>query len=201
MKIADFFTALRIALAPVFFSLFFFAEWTGTGSQITILIAIPLFIFMEFTDYLDGYFARKNHEVSDFGKIFDPFADVLANITVLFCFVLSGYLPAVFFMIILYREMGIMFLRMMALRKGVAMGARKGGKTKTVLYITGASISLVLEALARLGLTVPGQITVLPVVNMVVYSLAVLVSVFSFLDYVFYYRKLSSPETLSGKRS
>ena len=53
-------------------------------------ILIPLLAFMEFTDFLDGFFARKN-EVSDFGKIFDPFADVFLHITTLCAFTFDGY--------------------------------------------------------------------------------------------------------------
>ena len=113
MKLPNFFTALRIVLAPVFFLIYSIPLWTGFGSVPSVFILIPLFVFMEFTDFLDGYYARRLGLVSDFGKLFDPFGDVLANLTVLFAFVLSGYLPALLFLVILYREMGIMFVRML----------------------------------------------------------------------------------------
>lgn len=190
MKLADFFTAIRIFLAPVFFVLFFFPEWTGIGLQISVYILVPLFIFMEFTDFLDGYYARKHQSVSDFGKLFDPFADVLANLTVLFCFVLSGYFPAFLFLIILYREMGIMFIRMLASRIGVAMGARKGGKLKTVLYIVACGFSLSIESCHRLNLDLGNFLSIAKGINMALYILAVVVSVLSFIDYVIYFRAL-----------
>ncbi len=190
MKIADFFSALRIFMAPVFFVLFFIPVWSGIEMPFLIVFLVPFFVFMQFTDFLDGYFARKRNEVSDFGKLFDPFADVIANVTVLLCFMLTGYLPAFLFLLILYREMGILFLRMLAMKQGIAMGARKGGKTKTVLYITASGFSLMIELFRRLDVVFAGTDSLLPTVNLVLYALAVLVSLGSFIDYLFHYRSL-----------
>jgi len=139
---------------------------------------------MEFTDFLDGYFARKTKSVSDFGKLFDPFADVLANITVLLCFMIAGYLPVLLFIIILYREMSIMFVRMLASRNGVAIGARKGGKTKTVMYIVAAGFSLAIETAVRFNIAFPFSIEVLRWINLGLYCLAVLLAIASFIDYL-----------------
>lgn len=187
MKLADTFTFMRIVLAPLFFIVFFFPEWTGVGAKISVFVLIPLFLFMEFTDFLDGYFARKQHSVSDFGKLFDPFADVLANLTVLFSFVISGYLPAILFIVILYREMGIQFVRMLAIRKGIAIGARKGGKTKTVFYIVSGGFSLALESIARFGVSLGSFASPARYINLALYGIAVILSVISFIDYVVHF--------------
>ena len=195
MNVANFYSALRIFLAPVFFVLFFLPEWIGFGSVQTAWILFPLFVFMEFTDFLDGYFARKFNTVSDFGKLFDPFADVLANLTVLFSFVLSGYLPSLFFIVILYREMGIMFVRMLASRKGVAIGARKGGKLKTVLYIVAAGFSLLIECASRLSFSLGSFANIARPINLGLYTLAVIVSVISFMDYLIHFASILKPTT------
>ena len=192
MSSANAFTAVRIILAPLFFVLFFLPDQIGFGMQASVFILVPLFLFMEYTDYLDGFFARKYDEVSDFGKLFDPFADVLANMTVLLVFVLSGYLPAILFLIILYREMGIMFIRMLSIRKGVVIAARWGGKTKTVLYIISAGFSLAIESLARLDVSVGLSELLLARVNLSLYIIAVIVSVFSFLEYLRYFSSINS---------
>jgi len=113
---------------------------------------IPLLLLAEFTDYLDGKLARDNNEVSNFGKIFDPFADVFLNLTVFFCLAFSGYMPPVVFLLILYREISIIFIRLVAMQKGVAIGARKGGKIKTVLYIVSGFFALFIESALRLRL-------------------------------------------------
>lgn len=196
MRRADFYSALRIALAPLFFIVYFIPVWTGSWAPLTVYVLLPLFAFMEFTDYLDGYYARKLNQVSDFGKLFDPFADVLANMTVMLVFVVSGYMPAILFIIVIYREMGITFIRMMASRKGVAIGARKGGKLKTVLYIIAAGFSLVIESALRLSFDIGQTLSSLLLANRILYGLAVLVAVLSFIDYLHAFASvLKSPST------
>lgn len=190
MKLSDFFTSIRIFLAPIFFILFFLPGMIGFGAGISAVILIPFFIFMEFTDYLDGYYARKHKQVSDFGKLFDPFADVLANMTVMFAFVLSGYMPSILFLLVLYREMGMMFVRMLASRQGVAIGARKGGKAKTVLYIVAAGFSLALESASRLGISLSGYEGTARGINIALYCLAVVASLGSFVDYLVHFASL-----------
>ncbi len=144
---------------------------------------------MEFNDYLDGYYARLRNEVDDFGKIFDPFADVFANITVLFCFMLDGFLFAPLFLIIVYREFGIMFLRMKARGEGITIGAKKGGKTKTVFYIIAASISMFLK-LERIYSFLPKlYIQYILYFNWFLYGVAVILSLTSFIDYITSYKK------------
>ena len=190
MKLANFYTSIRIFLAPVFYILFFLPKWVGFDAKISVFLLIPLFVFMEFTDFLDGYYARKQNTVSAFGKLFDPFADVFANLTVLFCFVLSGYFPAILFLLVLYREIGIQFVRTLASKKGVAIGARKGGKTKTVLYIVAASFSLALESASRLGFNLGSFASIAGTINLVLYVIAVIVSVLSFIDYLVHFSSL-----------
>jgi CDP-diacylglycerol---glycerol-3-phosphate 3-phosphatidyltransferase len=187
MSLANIFTASRIVLAPFFLLLFFLPEWAGFSPQLSVIILIPLFTFMEFTDFLDGFFARKTKSVSDFGKLFDPFADVLANLTVLLCFMVAGYLPVLLFIVILYREMSIMFVRMLASRNGVAIGARKGGKTKTVMYIAAAGFSLAIETLVRFNISLPFSLEILKWVNLGLYGLAVVLAIVSFIDYLTHY--------------
>ena len=135
MKIADIFTIIRVVLAPVFLIIYFIPEWFGVGNVASVYILLPLIIFAEFTDFLDGYFARKYNQVSDFGKLFDPFADVFLHLTVFFCYTISGYISPLVVLLFAYREFGMLFVRLLAAKKGVAIGARKGGKFKTVMYV------------------------------------------------------------------
>ncbi|MGP1577069.1 MAG: CDP-diacylglycerol--glycerol-3-phosphate 3-phosphatidyltransferase [Treponema sp.] len=189
MNLANFFTLTRILAAPLFVCIYFLPLYTRIDAKITIAIIIPLFIFMEFTDFLDGFFARKYKQVSDFGKLFDPFADVVANITILLAFMLTGYVPLVFFLIILYREMGILFLRMIARGEGITIAAKKGGKAKTVCYIAAEGFSLFIE-MTRLFFTTDAYfIRQLHTANTVLYGAAVLLSLVSFFDYLISYRK------------
>lgn len=154
MKLSNKFTLTRVLFAPIFFLLYFIPIWTGKFAAISLIIAIPLLAFAEFTDYLDGHYARKHNEVSDFGKMFDPFADVILHLTSFICFVKSynpelSYMPLAVLMLIFIREFSQNFLRMVSAKKGVAIAARKGGKFKTVMYVVAEFYAVFLELLDR----------------------------------------------------
>ena len=181
MKIADIFTLIRIILAPVFLIIYFVPEWFGFGSVLSVWILLPLIIFAEFTDFLDGYFARKTNQVSDFGKLFDPFADVFLHLTVFFCYTISGYISPFIMLLFAYREFGMLFVRLLAAQKGVAIGARKGGKFKTVLYVVAGFFSLFLECAKRLGYSLPEN---LMYIGYIFYIMGLIASYVSFIDYL-----------------
>ena len=190
MQMANFFTTSRIILAPLFFIIYFLPNYINISPKLTLVILIPLFIYMQFTDFLDGYVARKYNMVSDFGKLFDPFADVLANIAVLFCFTLDGLLPSIFFLIILYREVSIVFVRMLAIKRGLVIGAKMLGKIKTVLYITVGGVSLFIRLCITYGLNLD-IVSMFSIFNIVLYGVAVFFSLLSFYSYLNDYRKYS----------
>jgi CDP-diacylglycerol--glycerol-3-phosphate 3-phosphatidyltransferase len=181
MKLADKFTWLRGFLAPVFFLVYFIPVWTGHFVRESVFIMIPLLAIAELTDYFDGYFARKYNEVSDFGKLFDPFCDVLLNLTALFCLTLGGYIPAVVFLLLIYREFIISFVRLMAAQKQVAIGARKGGKAKTVTYVVTCFYMLLLESGKRFDMSLPAFA---PVVATILSLLCVILAYVSLADYL-----------------
>ena len=190
MQLANFFTASRIVLAPIFFVVYFLPNYINVSPKVTLVILIPLFTYMQFTDFLDGYVARKYNMVSDFGKLFDPFADVLANVAVLFCFTLDGFLPSVFFLIVLYREISIVFVRMLAIKKGLVIGAKMLGKIKTVLYISVGGMSLFIRLCLAYNVE-KGIISIFTILNIILYSLAGIFSILSFYFYVVDYKKYS----------
>lgn len=147
---------------------------------------IPLLALFELTDYLDGHYARKHGEVSDFGKLFDPFADVILNLTVFMCAVSSNYMPIVLFALILYREFSQSFLRMVAVKHGIAIAAKKGGKFKTVFYIISGFYFLAIESYLRLGISIFSKKIIggFKVAALVMFVLCVVFSWISFVDYI-----------------
>lgn len=187
MKIADKFTLSRIVLSPVFYLLYFLPVWTKFSPTISVWILLPLLAFMEFTDFLDGFYARKTNAVSDFGKLFDPFADVLVHLTTFCCLVISGYMPGIIFILILYREFCMNFIRMMAIQKGVAIGARKGGKFKTVLYVITTFYCLIIESCARLEINVNMLMESLNIGRIILIALCLIAAYASFTDYLVHF--------------
>jgi CDP-diacylglycerol--glycerol-3-phosphate 3-phosphatidyltransferase len=195
MTLADKITSLRIILAPVFFIVYLLPEFLPAlfvnGSGWTVPVLWVLFVVSQVTDMIDGMAARSRKEVSDFGKLFDPFADTLAQITFFLCFVIDGLLPAVLYLVVLYREFCILFMRNLMLRKGVAMGARIGGKIKTVTYILAEIAALLAASVNRLDFGV----FLFPVFKtgaLAIFILSVILSIISFFDYLSVYRGKSS---------
>ena len=193
MKTSNGFTLTRILFAPIFFILYFIPIWTGAFTKLSLLVAIPLLCFAEFTDFLDGHYARKHNEVSDFGKIFDPFADVILHMTTFASLMFStdslgGYTPVFVFILIMYREMGQTFLRMVAAKKGIAIAARKGGKIKTVSYVVSGFYALFLETLVRLD-CVPECFGTLRIIAICLFVLSLILSYVSFTDYLIHFGK------------
>jgi CDP-diacylglycerol---glycerol-3-phosphate 3-phosphatidyltransferase len=161
-------------------------------AEFSVRLMIPLLLLAEFTDYLDGKFARDNNQVSNFGKIFDPFADVFLNLTVFFCLLISGYMPPVVFLLILYREISITFIRLVAMQKSVAIGARKGGKIKTVLYIVSGFFALFVESALRLGLFSDDYFIFknFKTISLALFIICLIVSYVSFVDYFINFRSI-----------
>jgi CDP-diacylglycerol--glycerol-3-phosphate 3-phosphatidyltransferase len=96
------------------------------------LIALALFVIASFTDFLDGYIARKNNIVTNFGKFMDPLADKLLVGAALISFVEIGSLPAWIVIVIISREFIISGFRLVASDNGVVIAASYWGKFKTV---------------------------------------------------------------------
>ncbi|OJF77408.1 MAG: CDP-diacylglycerol--glycerol-3-phosphate 3-phosphatidyltransferase [Treponema sp. CETP13] len=192
MKTANAYSFSRIIIAPLYFILYFLPQWLGMINPdlvhpfnlISVCIMIPLIGFAEFTDYLDGHYARKNNEVSDFGKLFDPFCDVILHMIAFVCYMQSGYMPAIIFVFIFIREYGMLFIRLMAIKNGVTIAARKGGKLKTVIYIFSGMYSLLLESASRLGFASSWNLDLLKTIGVGFYILCLVLCYVSFIDYL-----------------
>ncbi|MDR0456568.1 MAG: CDP-diacylglycerol--glycerol-3-phosphate 3-phosphatidyltransferase [Treponema sp.] len=194
MNLANKLSLFRIILAPLFFVAYILSTQFIDNAILSVALIWSIFFVSEITDMFDGMAARRLKQTTDFGKLIDPFADTLMQITCFLCFVIDGIIPAVLFLVILYREFGILFIRNLMLKKGIAMGARTSGKVKTVTYIVAASTVLLYIGLYRLGIFVFLQ-PALKITAIVIFYLSVLFSVISFLDYVFVYRTAGKSET------
>ena len=188
MKLSDKFTLTRIIFAPVFLALyifpFYFPQFKAF-SAFTGWFLIPFLALVEFTDFLDGFYARKTNAVSDFGKVFDPFADVILHITTLCSFTFTGYFNPICLILILYREFTMNFIRMVASKKGVAIAARKGGKLKTCFYIATGFVMLLVECAGRVGYPFAKDVRgVFDIVITVMSWMCVVLAYISFIDYI-----------------
>jgi CDP-diacylglycerol--glycerol-3-phosphate 3-phosphatidyltransferase len=128
-------------LSPVF-ALSFVLAGRLAASVVWLAAAWILVVVIELTDILDGMVARSGNAVSDLGKVLDPFADVVSKVTYFVCLLTVGIVPLWFVLLLLYREFGIILIRMLLYRTGVALAARTLGKIKTWFYAVSAAVGL-----------------------------------------------------------
>ncbi|MDD2958252.1 MAG: CDP-diacylglycerol--glycerol-3-phosphate 3-phosphatidyltransferase [Lachnospiraceae bacterium] len=128
MNVPNCLTILRILLVPVFV-VFMLADLFGAYDK---YMAAILFIAASLTDLLDGYLARKNNQVTVFGKFMDPLADKLLVCSAMICLVELGMLPCWIVIIIVGREFIISGFRLVAAERGIVIAASYWGKFKTV---------------------------------------------------------------------
>ena len=184
MNLPNKITLFRILITPVYFLFFFSDKWFGFSPWVSVIAPWALWALIECSDILDGIIARKFNLVTDLGKVMDPFADVLSRVTYFLCFAYSGIMPVWMFVIILYRELGITFLRMVMLQKGTAVAASIWGKLKAVSYGISGVVGLIVISTLRIDFLAefakPAGI-----IGLAVFSVAAFSSVASFLTYLF----------------
>ena len=184
MTLANKITYIRIFLAPVFYIIFLLPE----KAVWTVPVLWSIFVISELSDMFDGMAARKQKEVSDIGKLFDPFADTFMQLTCFFCFAVAGIFPSFLFLLVIYREFSILFIRNLMLKKGITMGARMSGKVKTVSYIIAIGAALLVDSFQRLSLF-ENLIPAFKIITLIVFIVSVAISVISFIDYLIIYIK------------
>jgi len=115
---------------------------------------------------------------------------VLARLGYFICFMSAGLMPHWVFFIILFREYSMLFMRLLLVQKGIAMGARKGGKLKSFTYALAGGVSLFIWSLGMLSLDT-GINNVFVIGNFVLYCIAALLALGSFIDYFKEFRKVN----------
>jgi CDP-diacylglycerol--glycerol-3-phosphate 3-phosphatidyltransferase len=134
-------TLSRLTLGPLFLILYL-TEWPGAK-----LAGLIIAILIEATDIADGWAARARGETSEVGKLLDPMADSMARISCFIGFLAVGYAKAWMIVILVYRDIGVAYVRTLAALQGVAVGARRSGKWKGVIQGTAAITILGLDVL------------------------------------------------------
>ena len=121
-------TVGRMILVP-FLVIFMLTGWGGEYNR---YISFVIFAVASITDWFDGYLARKNNLVTNFGKFMDPLADKLLVCSAMICMIELGRLPAWIVIVTIAREFIISGFRLIAAENGVVIAANYWGKFKTV---------------------------------------------------------------------
>jgi len=168
MNLPNKLTIFRVILIP-----FFVVFMLNPGIPFANIIACVIFCVASFTDFLDGYLARRDGLVTNFGKFMDPLADKLLVGAALICLIESGQLPAWVVVIIISREFIISGFRLIASDNGVVIAASYWGKFKTVSQ-------MVMVILLILNIQLP----IFQILGTVLIWVSVILTVVSLVDYV-----------------
>lgn len=118
-------TVVRVVMIPLFLVVVY-EDFPGHNYA-----ALAIYAMACITDWLDGYIARRYHQVTDFGKFMDPLADKCLVVAALCWFVHSGDVEAWILVAVLVREFAVSGMRMIAVEKGRVIAAGWSGKVKT----------------------------------------------------------------------
>lgn len=144
MNLPNKLTIFRIILVPIMVIIPFLGiNGYFLGIPIKYLIIDLIFIIASLTDKLDGYLARKNNEITTFGKFLDPLADKILVLAAMVMLVEMDKLPAWIPIIVLAREFMVSGYRLVAVEKGgKVIAASKWGKLKTVTQMIAIILAL-----------------------------------------------------------
>ncbi len=131
----------RIVISPFFLMLLI------SGDKFKIKLSVLLFVVGAITDFLDGWLARKYHQVSSWGKFFDPLADKVLTTSAFLAFVIMEIVPLWMVSVIILRDLATTWLRKIGERKGSPLNTSKSAKTKTFIQMAFIAYILVFLAL------------------------------------------------------
>ena len=177
MNLPNKLTVARVILVPIFV-FFLMANFIPFNTY----IALGIFIVASITDFLDGHIARKNNLITNFGKFMDPLADKLLVVSALICLLVvddgtriasNRIIAMLAVLIIVAREFVISGIRLVAIDSGKVIAASMWGKFKTASTMVAICFMLVVK-----------ELPFLKEVTMVLFWIAVTLTVVSLIDYV-----------------
>lgn len=189
MNLPNKITVSRIALIPIFV-LFYYLE----NLSHNLLYAAIIFALAAFTDFLDGYIARKYNLVTDLGKFLDPIADkvlvltafmlMLTQVNGTLLFAVSGGICVT---LVIAREMIVASFRMVAASKNAVIAADKLGKIKTVSQDFAILFLLIGKAFPEVSAVASGAdfFTVLYAIGYALFAFSTVMTVISGINYIY----------------
>lgn len=141
MNLPNKLTVIRMFLAPIYL-LLMLLEF-----PYHYIVALAVFSVAAITDSIDGRLARKNNQITVFGKLLDPLADKMLTTAALLAFMREGWCSIWIVMIVLTREFAVTSVRLVASAQGVVIPANYWGKAKTVSQMV---FTIVIMLLAQL---------------------------------------------------
>lgn len=163
-------TIIRFLLIPIILLFLFSGNY---------LLAFIFFTISGITDILDGYIARKFNFVSNFGKLMDPLADKLTQISMLAALFFLNIVPVWILIIVLLKEVIMVAGASFLYGKSVVVYSRWYGKLATVLFYIAIVTSLLIKEASKFTTLNNYLINI----DKPIYCLALVATIFSLIMY------------------
>ena len=193
MNLPNKLTLIRIFIVPIIVIIPFFRvlnetimftidnSFSITYFSLANLLVLIFFIIASVTDYFDGHLARKNNQVTDFGKLMDPLADKILVVATLIVLLEWGRMYGWAIILIVAREFLVTGIRQLGVAKGTVIAASYFGKAKTVTQMITIIYLLVFA---------PNFASATGIIGFVLIILATILTIASGLDYLIKNRNL-----------
>lgn len=139
------------------------------------ILALTLFTLSSLTDILDGKIARKYDAISDFGKLMDPLADKLTQLSVLITLALKNVIPFWIVIVLIAKECIMISGASFLYGKNLVVSSKWYGKLATVLIYIAVVSSCIIKTWC------------LPKFDIYIYILAITFAIFSLINYIVYF--------------
>lgn len=186
-------TLFRILIIPIMVIIAVIPQLNKTNLFLDITISqlmfLILFIIGSLSDFLDGYLARKNNQITTFGKFLDPIADKLLVVTSILFLCLFPYWAGLTNYIVIYtglliiiiREFLVTGVRLLAIEKQKVIAASKLGKIKTATTMVAITVMLFNGFHIHKFINKNSQIDY---ISYTLYAIAILFTIISGIDYL-----------------
>lgn len=183
MNIPNALTILRLFLVPVFVILY-----GNAGDFKSRVAATIIFILASLTDVLDGYIARKYNLITDFGKLADPVADKLMQLSAIGCLTLNGRISFWILGLFALKEAIMVLGGLSLLKDKYVVQSKWSGKIATVILFLSVNIILVTDD----KILPPKSATLLM-------TFSIIATIIAFFDYAQMYLKVKENMAKSRK--
>lgn len=191
----------RITMARIFLSILLLVmllvPWYSLGVEFPVyqvatitvnlkyIIAGIIFLIASTSDFLDGYLARKNNMVTDFGKVMDAIADKLLVNGLLVILAYDRIISIVIPVVIISRDIVVDSCKMISGQNGKVVAASIMGKLKTICMMSGLTLTMFYN--------LPFELIGFPVADILLIA-AVILSVISGVQYFYSVRDILFPK-------
>jgi len=184
MNLPNKLTMLRIFIVPFIIIVYLLNNVIDQALvNLSFYIMGALYVIASFTDFLDGYIARKNNIVTTFGKFMDPLADKLLNITAIILLTtiyhtenagLFMWMPFWILIIFVTRDLVVTSIRIVAMSEGKVVAAQWSGKIRTAFTMVTVTYYFFLMPINNL---------IINIIGVILTSIFALLTVYSMIDY------------------